>query len=277
VTQPRIGLFDGLSSAEYHADEAIGSSHLSDMALSAAHYHALHLAPGRPVRTETPAMKAGTLLHCMALEPTEAAARYIVKPDDIDMRTKAGKAWAESVGGKTIITSEQAATADSQVSALCAVPEIARLLADCVTERSAFWIDAATGQRCKCRPDIVHTLPDGRVILGDVKTTQDASPEAFARSVWKFGYHRQAEWYSSGYAHAAFVGVAAFVFCVVTNDYPFIAVPYMLDDAAQQLGAQACAQLLGDIATCKTSNTWPAYGQGVQVLSLPTWATTPKE
>jgi hypothetical protein len=272
-----LGIFDSLASADYHADEAIGSSHLSDMAKSAAHYHALHLADGRPERKETPAMAAGTLLHCLVLEPATVPERYAVKPEGLDMRTTAGKEWGKAAAGKIIVSVEQLATAEAQRAALRGVPEIAALIHGAITEQSAFWLDETTGQRCKCRPDIVHTLPDGRVILADVKTTADASPSGFARSVWKFGYHRQAAWYSAGYAKTKGVEVAAFVFCAVTNEYPFIAVPYMLDEPAMQTGAQECAELLRDIAECKKSSVWPAYGQGVQVLSLPAWSTTTKE
>ena len=272
------GIVRGLSNADYHAAEGLNNSTLSSFAKSPAHCYALHMAPGRPQRTATPSMMAGTLAHCSILEPLEFDGRYAVRPDGIDLRTKAGKEWAESIpAGINTITAEQRDNADAQRAAVFNVPELADLLAAGEPELSAFWIDPATSMLCKCRPDWVHPLGGGgRVILLDVKTTTDANPKAFAKTVLQYGYHRGAAWYSNGYERATGHQVMAFVFAVVTNSYPFIASACVLDEQFQALGADDCRALLDDYAECKRSGYWPGYS-GMNVVSAPAWALPSQE
>jgi exodeoxyribonuclease VIII len=122
----------------------------------------------------------------------------------------------------------------------------------------------------------VHTLSDGRVILVDVKTTVDCSPQQFSRSVWKYGYHRQAAWYSAGYARAAGVEVAGFVFASVTSAHPFIAAAHTLDDDYMRIGQDECRRLLDEYADCKLTGRWPAF-PGMNLLSPPAWAVQSDE
>lgn len=285
-----LGIVYDMPAEHYHAVPALSNSALSALKRSPRHYWAQYINPERPARVETPRMFTGTLAHCAALEPDAMAARYIVVPEDAPRRPTAAQWAAKKPGadsqaamawwsdfnaqasGRLIVTAEQYSATRQQLAAVLAVPELAALLASGHSEVSFFWIDAETGAHCKARADHVHTLADGRAILLDLKTTSDASPEQFGRSVWNFGYHRQDAWYSRGFTLATGIEVAAFVFGVVTSDYPFIAVPYLLDDAAKAAGAQQCRDLLATYAQCKAADYWPAYGSGVQLLSLPAWA-----
>lgn len=285
-----LGVVHDMPAERYHAVDAMSNSALSALKRSPRHYWATYLAPGRPERVETPSMFTGTLAHCAMLEADAMAARYIVTPEDAPRRPTAAQwgakkpsadsqsamAWWSDFNarsaGRQIVTAEQFDATWQQLEAVQGVPELAALLQSGASEVSFFWIDPETGVHCKARADHVHRLADGRAILLDLKTTSDASPEQFARSVWNFGYHRQDAWYSRGYELASGEAVAAFVFGVVTSDYPFIAVPYMLDDAAKAIGAEQCRDLLATYAQCKAAGYWPAYGSGVQLLSLPAWA-----
>jgi hypothetical protein len=286
----QLGVVYGMPAEQYHAIQALSNSALSALKRSPRHYWASYINPERPERVETPRMFTGTLAHCAALEPDAMAARYIVVPEDAPRRptaaqwsakkpsadSQAAMAWWSDfnarASGRLIVTAEQYSATQQQLAAVLAVPELAAVLASGASEVSFFWIDPETGAYCKARADHVHKLADGRVILLDLKTTSDVSPEQFGRSVWNFGYHRQDAWYSRGYEMASGTAVAAFVFGAVTSDYPHIAVPYMLDDAAKALGAEQCRDLLATYMQCKGVDYWPAYGSGVQLLSLPAWA-----
>ena len=286
----QLGVVYGMPAEQYHLTPAMSNSALGALKRSPRHYWAEYLSPERPERDQTPAMFAGTLAHCAVLEADAMAARYIVVPEHAPRRptaaqwaakkpsidSQAAMAWWSDfnaqASGRLIVTAEQYSTTRQQIAAVLAVPELAALLKDGRPEVSFFWMDPETGVHCKARADHVHCLADGRVILLDLKTTSDASPQQFGRSVWNFGYHRQDAWYSRGYELASGDQVAAFVFGVVTSDYPFIAVPYLLDDAAKAIGAEQCRDLLATYAQCKAADYWPAYGTGVQLLSLPAWA-----
>jgi exodeoxyribonuclease VIII len=261
------GLFLDMPAADYFMSRGFSNSAMSQLARSPWHYK------NQVAKEATAAMKAGTLAHTAILEPEAMATRYVVKPEGLDGRTKDGRAWLAALpGGVDVISEEQAATARGQADAVHAVPELCSALSKGYAESSVFWTDEATGIHCKARPDWVYPLEDGRVMLLDLKTTADESPQAFARSVVNFGYHRQAAHYTSGFEAATGTSVAAFVFMVVSNAAPFLAVPYMLDDQAAALGRESRRELMQLLADCRERNEWPAYGSGVQLLTLPAWA-----
>ena len=260
-----------MSNRAYHATPAVSNTVLSSMSRSPAHCFALHIDEDRKPMPKTAALSAGTLAHCAILEPSALLDRYILKPESMDMRTKAGKEWKAALpAGVDVIDADEYATALAQRDAVRAVPELAELLAAGIAEVSAFWNDDETGLSCKCRPDWVHTLSDGRVILVDVKTTRDASPAGFTRAVWTYGYHRQAAWYAAGYERAAGVEVAGFVFAAVTSTHPFIAAAHTLDDDFLRIGRDECRRLLDEFADCKLTGRWPAF-PGMNLLSPPAW------
>jgi hypothetical protein len=266
-----LGLVPTMPNAEYHALNALGSSGIKRLARSPAHYFA-SIDPAAPKQEATAAMKAGTLAHCALLEPGELYRRYVVRPDGLDLRTKEGKAWAASMPADLeLISHQQMDTALMQADSVRSLPDVAALLSRGSAEVSAFWLDEATGVHCKCRPDWVSPAGDG-VVLVDLKTCQDASPEGFPKTIARFGYHLQAAWYSKGYEQASGKRVLGFVFACVESDYPHAAAAYMLDDESIDKGHAECQRLLNLFAECRSANRWPAYSTEIQPLTLPAWA-----
>ena len=142
-------------------------------------------------------------------------------------------------------------------------------------EASIFWTDAETGEQCRCRPD--RWRADG--IFVDLKTTEDASPEAFGKSVQKWRYHVQAPWYLDGgkIAHDAghfpdgFAEPRAFIFVVVEKEFPHAVACYMLDSDSNELGRSEYRADLNKLAECNRSGKWPSFGDHLQPVSLPAW------
>lgn len=257
---------------QYHADSAVSNSMLSSMAKSPAHCYALHLAPGRPTVGPTPAMAAGTLAHTMILEPETFAHRYVTKPADLSLATKEGKAFKASVPeGMELISEDQRDTAQLQRAAVMADPKLASMLASGHAELSAFWTDKATGLRCRCRPDWLQFTGPNRVRVLDIKTIGDITLESVSRSIAAYGYHRQQAHYVAGLEACGLV-VEEFVFGFVTNAYPFLALPYVLDDETVAQGSEEVGELLARYAHCHRTNHWPIAGEGCQMVGLPRWA-----
>jgi exodeoxyribonuclease VIII len=279
MTSTLIGLYRGLEADKYHADPAVSNSMLSAMDKSPAHCWALYLDPNRPERKATPSMLAGTLAHTAILEPEQFGARYIVKPDGMSFASKEGKAWRDAVEpGVQIIDGDQHATALAQREAVMAHPLLRELL-DLPTldaEVSCFWVDEATGLRCKARPDALKKAGSRSVIAADVKTTADMTLPGIERAIATWGYHRQDAHYTNA-LQACGMRVEQFVFAFVSASYPFIAAAVVLDDETRAQGADEVAELLGRFAECKKTNHWPAFGYGANVIGLPRWAKRSQE
>jgi hypothetical protein len=249
------------SNADYHADPAVSASHLHAVAKSPYHYWSRYLDPKRSAPEPTAAMRLGSLVHCAVLEPEDLLQRYgVCAPRN----TKAGKEQAErmAAAGIEAVTSSDMALALSMALSVRLHPAAAALLAHGKAEQSFWWDDAATGLRCKCRPDWYA----GATVV-DLKTTTDASPAGFARSVATFRYHVQASHYLAG-LH----GAERFVFIAVEKTAPYAVAVYELDAAAMAAGDELRQRDMRVIADCQATKEWPGYGDDCQALSLPSWA-----
>jgi exodeoxyribonuclease VIII len=255
-----------ITNEQYHADPAVSASHLKAVMQSPYHYWSRYVDPDRKPVEPTTAMKLGSLAHCAILEPGELLQRYGVCAA---RNTKAGKEQAERMAAERIeaVTSTDMALALSMAAAVRNHPAAAALLADGKAEQSFWWTDTATGMRCKCRPDWYY----GSTVV-DIKTTTDASPQAFARSVATFAYHIQAAHYLEGLSDRC----QRFVFVAVEKTYPHAVAVYELDADALALGRTTRDNALDVIAGCQAAGVWPGYSDTIiQTISLPKWVTNP--
>jgi len=266
------GLYPDMPAEQYHSIAAMSAGGLKRMRKSPAHFYGAQLDPQRPQSDPTPAMRAGTLFHVVLFEPGAIAERYVVKPEGMDLRTKDGKAWkAAQPDTIEIIDANDLTKAQTQAERVRSLPDVAALLSDGAPEASAFWIDEATGELCKCRPDWTSPAGDG-VILVDGKTCPDASPDGFARTAWNMGYLHAAAWYSDGYESATGLRVLGYVFAAVEHDWPHVAAPYMVPEDVLDLARAENRRMLDLYAECKRTGTWPGYSAGVSLIQLPVWA-----
>lgn len=184
--------------------------------------------------------------------------------------------FATANAGKTILDSDTYEQLSAMVRAVLAHPVAGRLITgEGKAEASVYWNDATTGELCRCRPDFWRW--DG--IIVDLKTTDDASPAAFGKSVANWRYHVQSEMYLEG-MNAAFdagnfpEGYAkpkAFIFLVVEKKPPYAVASYVLDAESAAQGQREYRDNLALFAECKKTDTWPAYGENIQTVGLPTW------
>ena len=130
---------------------------------------------------------------------------------------------------------------------------------------------AQMGVDCKGRLDYV--VDD---VIVDLKTTEDASPAAFARSIANYRYHVQAAHYL---ALASELGMDAkrFVFIAVEKEAPYAIARYELDPADLMLAEADRQKHLTRLASCQAFDSWPSYGYEIKTLSLPKWATNNNE
>jgi hypothetical protein len=261
-----------MENTDYHAHPAISKSHLDLIARSPLHYWARYIDPNRVPPEPTAAMRLGSAVHTLTLEADQFENRYITAPV-VDRRTKEGKArWLEfeaEAGGRELIDAEDRATISRMAESVWRHPAAAMLLHwQGKAETTHMWADPSTGAECKCRPDWLTN--DGNLII-DLKTTEDASPSGFQRSVANYRYYVQASWYLDGVEAATGHRPDQFIFICVEKKPPYAVAVYAADAEMIQIGAETAARDLARLVECKASNTWPGYSDQIEPLSLPAW------
>lgn len=265
MTTPTIS--HDLTNAEYHASPAISKSGL-DLIRRAPYLYAYRR---ENPQEQTPAMRLGTLTHTVVLEPEVFAHSMIARPEGIDRRTSAGKAdWAAfelEAEGREIITNEEGAKLAAIRDAVRSHPAAAKALAGSpVIEQSIFW--NADGIACRCRPDAVTE----RGVIVDLKTTRDASPDGFAKSVAQYRYHVQAAFYSDGFRAAFGEPPRGFVFIAVETEPPHLVGVYVASADMVLRGRAAYEADLATFKACRDADSWPGYSDAPLTLDLPKWA-----
>ena len=263
-----------MDNAAYHAHPAVSKSHLDLIARSPLHYWARYLDPDRKPVEPTPAMRLGTALHTHVLELDRWDQEIAVAPA-CDRRTKAGKeayaAFQDAAAGKTVISADDAEQVQAMARAVFRHPGAAMLLGlPGKAETTHMWTDATYGVECKCRPD---WLTDDGSIVVDLKTTKDASPRGFRRSIGDFRYQVQAAWYLHGLEQATGRRPDQFVFICVEKEPPYACAVYAADAEMIERGHQQAMADLGELAACRAADRWPSYSDQIETIGLPGWMT----
>lgn len=182
--------------------------------------------------------------------------------------------WMANNGHRTVLDEEQWKHLHGMRDAVMAHPYAAKLLAmPGATEQSYYWIDERTGLLMRCRPD---RRTDSGIII-DLKSTEDASPEEFARSIANYRYHVQEPLYVDGTNEAIRqaqldIPLSRFmVFIAVEKKPPYAVGVYKLDMESVDIGRMEYREDMTKIAKAVATDEWPGYGDTVQSISLPAW------
>lgn len=264
-----------LTNAEYHAHEAISKSDLD-----AARKSGIHLLDKKegPPRASTPVFDFGTAFHAAVLPGEDFSQTAVRMPKEITSKaTKAGKEFAKEHEGKIILNHSDSYALDQMMLSVSQHPAASGLLNGDLkgkSEQSFFCTDAGeTELELKCRPDFM--LDDGSLII-DVKTTTDASPNGFKKSLANFRYYVQAAWYLHVVEKATGHRPEAFIFVAVEKQRPFATGVYVADDECIRIGMEQAREDLMNIAKWKNTGIYPGYSSQAEMISLPKWML-PKE
>lgn len=252
-----------MSNDDYHSYKGVSKSKLDKLNRSPAHLmYSAHTEPTR-------AMQMGTAIHTAILEPDVFAADYVLLKDVKDRRSSEYREASKVYKPENILVASEADNLAGMVESINAQP-LAKAALDLEgwRELSAFVEDPMTGVLMRCRYDILTA--DGCAI--DLKKTQDARPEEFAKSVYKYRYHVQDAMYSHIYELITMEKLKGFEFLAVEEKPPHAVSMFELDAEAKQIGFMEYRRNMQEYAECETNNEWPAYGQEKTIISLPGWA-----
>jgi len=260
------GLFYDMPEGDYRSAQAIAGSDAKHILppKTPSHY-AAHMA-GELKREPSKAMLLGTMAHLAVLEPSKLDTAFVEKPEGIDLRTKLGKEWKESVGSMPVLDQDEARAVRGIRDSIAANKAARELLAETRTEVSVFG-ESHSGLWIKGRID---ALKPGTIV--DVKTTSaGADANAFARQSFALNYHVSAAWYWY-LATLNEMPPKGFYWVAVEVQPPYAVAVYEIHKDALQLGYRMMQDALALIARCEDEGRWPAYGDEVQTLNLPLWA-----
>lgn len=282
------GIYSDIANHDYHKGPGISKSGLDLIHKSPLHYHSAITAAND--NQPTAAQALGTAFHALVLEPQVFADTYAPEPVGAPRRptriqreakkpspeTLEAIDWwdrfEESNAGRTLLDADTWDRLQRMRDSVMGNAAAAALLSarPYRVEQSVYWIDAVTGELCRCRPDAWRD----DAIAPDLKTTTDASAEGFARHALNFRYHVQAAFYADGIEAATGAPLRAFPFIAAEKDAPYAVAVYVLDPEAIELGRVEYQRDLLRYAECRRSGVWPGYGETIQRLSLPRWAYT---
>ena len=258
----------GVRMSDYHSDRSrISNSELSRLKESPKLYHQEYVL-GKAGKT-TDAMLLGSMVHTMVLEPE----KYLTEFNPVDSSKRDTKKFEQAVTDnpdRTCVLLSQHNKVELIVNAILSHAEFATCMSmidewSVIEKRIDFdW----QGTLCRCKPDLL--LPHNKLCV-DLKTTADATPEGFAKSVASYGYHRQQAFYSEAIKQT-YGEEFRFLFAVVETSEPFNAAVYELDAASVDAGRQEINLLLDELERRTRDNDWtPEYSKGIVPLTLPRW------
>ena len=223
---------------------------------------------------QTKAMADGTAVHSFFLERDKFNTDYVTKPSDIKLNTKVGKEWAQEHQGKIIIDSEFSNNLLEMEKSFMDSP--AKMIYNenmgGQTELSYFWDDLGL-VKGKCRPDWISD--DGSIVI-DLKTTIDASPKGFQKSISNWGYHLQLGWYLRGLQKLG-LDSYDFIFIAIEKTPPFSVGVYRADQEMINYAMNKLDEIVPEIDKALAAQEFPDYTPEITSIGLPPWMTNKKE
>lgn len=270
ITEP--GLYPDIPEDQYHADP------VPDGSLSVTSAKKL-LPPSCPAifdydrqhpPASTKAMDKGTVVHGLILG-TGQPVEIIDAPDYKTKKAQEAKKAAIAAGSIPMLPAEQK-ECEAIARAVLADDDTGPLFDSGDAEQSMFWVDDEFGIWLRGRTDWL-TFFDAPTVV-DVKTTSDASPAEFARSVDKYRYYMQDPHYRDGLA--AILGCHPdeidFVFVAVPTTEPYLVMTYRLETEWTVLGRECNRIAREKYRDCTEAGVWPKWSNDITPLAMPYYA-----
>ena len=266
---------------DYYDIDALSNSSLSVLKRSPQEFHE-RFVTGNQKGEETDAMRLGSAVHMLALEPEKFDGEYVVLEGPINAKTgnpygrdtKAFTEWLEAASvdeTRKILIREDFDSSIKIAQAFHSHEIIEGLMSVGGKEFEktlllTYQYDDGSSERVKCKPDCI--IPAESIII-DLKTSSDPRPEEFQWSALRYGYYRQAAIYLD--ACEVYYGKEfRFLFGVVNSKAPNECGVFELTPSDIQRGRDEYHELIEEYSRRLASNNWRSDWQiGIHSLSLP--------
>jgi exodeoxyribonuclease VIII len=222
------------------------------------------------------AFDVGKAVHAQVLGVGAQAVAY---PEDVlasngAASTKAAKDWADSVRfeGKIPMKAADLRPITGMSEAVLRHPT-ARALFELPGHREVSVFSEVDGVKVRARFDALTDETPNGVFGIDLKTTSEsAAADTFTKTVIKYGYHVQEQWYRETLGEDI-----RFAFVVVESTAPYLVAVHELGLAYKDMGKTLAKVARTLYADCEAANTWPGHPEDVQTLEPPVWAAMAHE
>lgn len=230
-------------------------------------------------REQTESMRIGTALHALILEGRR---EFVVRPATYGPENKPWhgaakecREWNAAHAGQTILSADEADALGRAAVRAKLHERVAYLLDGAHTELSVFGASQTGVPWGKGRLDAVKHAGD-RLLITDIKTTNDARLRPFSQTILARGYHRQAAWYRRLMRQFVdeTIRVEFWLVAVEISPLPRCNV-WKLEDAAMDLGDEEIDKLIEKLDECRQTGKWPDYHDKdiglMGTIDLPRW------
>ena len=255
ITEPVVR---GLPERDYHAAPGLSSTGMKWLLRSPKHYR-----QQMDQRAEKAAFDLGHAVHGKVLG---VGMDVVVIPEDLlasngAASTAKAKAFIEDAraNGLVPVKADVLGQVDAIAESVLANPKAATLLSlEGDTELSIFADDPDTGVPLRGRLDRLATLPGGRLVNVDLKTTTDVRRRKVVRTIEDFGYDTQSETYKHLLRLAFDTDVAPtqLIFVEVVAPHEVRVVQLAHEDWIDG-GARKMRRAINIYARCTATGVWP--------------------
>lgn len=261
-TNPEPGIYFDVPEPVYRRAPGISQTALKACEMSMAHFR--QVAFGSRPSEPTDAQIVGTLTHALVLQSKKL---FVPRPKGMTFQTKEGKEWRKAQKLEPVSREIAADLYRMRRAVWSNATARAILERPGNTEVAAFKRHEPTGLMLKGLADFLVTDDNLMTVIPDLKTTTEggASEKEFSKTIYNYGYHRQAAFYLDLF------GASHFVFIVVEKVAPYAVACYALDHDAIVLGRRENGADLLRVKQCIDSGIWPGYGDELKKIGLPVW------
>ena len=266
-------IYEGITRADYDRLEGVNHSKLKYFNHSIKHgaYKIKY-----PIE-QTAAMRLGTAIHTLVLEPHKFQAGYVIggpinpaTKETYGSGTKKFEEWIEDQGKDRVFLSDQDATLAHSVAKEIKLNSGATwFLRNSELKESAMtWTDKETGIKCKCLIDFGSVK---NCFVGDLKTISgDLSYDRLSKALYSMDYHQQFATYKLG-AEANGIKVAKFmaIFAQTTDEKDIVCAE--IGEQSLHYGEMQYRKCLNNYREFLNGNI-PGYHPKEIILDVPYWA-----
>lgn len=233
-----------------------------------------------PVK-DTESQLIGKAFHCLVLEGERFRRVYREEPDFGDMKSAKNRARREEWLGyqpsdRVFLRPKQMKLIHDMRESLMRHKLAVQMLEGGRREVVFRWIDPETGVACKSKVDL---WDEELGFYLDLKSCLSAHPTTFGRTVASYRYHVQHCMYATGAKVLGFP-IRNFLLVPVEKIAPHFSAVYHIDAAAEEKGWEVLRRSLAKMRACMDhyiagadlDDAFPAYGHGINTLTIPGWA-----